>query len=128
MKPIIVFSIIILAACASSQTDVPQDMLLADQGYSELIKGNYERAEAIFTVALSINPENPYALLNLGVLYQNTGQLEKAREMYQRLIDTKTEAVAVQSTSSKYKKKKLVEIAKENLAAIGSGSGPNRMK
>lgn len=120
MKAAIVILVIILVGCASSQTDVPQDISLADQGYTELVNENYERAEAIFKVALSINPENPYALLNLGVLYQDTGQIEKARAVYKKLIDLNPDAIAVKSTSNKFKRKKLVDIAKENLEAIGS--------
>lgn len=108
-----------LAACASNRSEVPQDVLLADQGYQELARDEYDRAEATLKVALSINPDNPYALLNLGVLYQNTGRLEEARDMYRRIITLNPDATAVQSTASQYEGKRLVDIAKQNLAAIG---------
>lgn len=116
---VIFFCLTILTACATGSSSVTQDTMLADQGYLELLKGNYERAEANFEVALSINPHNPYALLNMGVLYQNTGRLKNARELYQRLIDLNTDVVAAESFSSSFEGKKLVDIAKENLSAIG---------
>ena len=118
-------TIMIIAACASSRSNVTQDTLLADQGYQELLQGNYERAEATLRVALSINSKNPYALLNLGVLYQNTGRLEEAREMYQKLIALNPEDVAAQSTSRRHKGAKLVKIARENLSALGFASQKN---
>ena len=108
-----------LMSCAAGRPSAPQDTLLADQGYNEMSAGNYDRAEATLNVSLSINPSNPYALLNLGVLYQNTGRIEEARKMYQKLIALNPGEVAAQSTSSKHEGKKLIEIARENLDALG---------
>lgn len=117
-KLVILLCILLLVACASNSSNVPQDTLLADEGYLEMSKGNYERAEAILNVALSINSRNPYALLNLGVLYQNTGRVEEARKLYLKLIELNPDTVAVQSTTEKYEGKKLVHIAQENLSSL----------
>jgi general secretion pathway protein D len=116
--PIIIALFAVLLSCAGNTYNVSQDTLLADEGYQELIKGNYESAEAILNVALSIDPNNPYALLNLGVLFQNTGRLEEARATYRRLVELNPEDIAADSTSGKFKGKKLVEIAKENLSTL----------
>lgn len=116
---VIVIYLMMLTACTGSTSGVAQDVLLSDQGYQEMLKGNYERAEANLQVALSINPKNPYALLNLGVLYQNTGRLKNARKMYLKLIDLNPDDVAAQSSSNKYEGRKLVEIAKKNLSNLG---------
>ena len=115
----LIVSAILISACASAPSNVPQDTLLADEGYLEMVNGNYERAEAILKVALSINDRNPYALLNLGVLYQNTNRLEEAQKMYRKLIEMNPDTLAVQSTEKKYEGKKLVDLAKDNLASLG---------
>ena len=107
-----------IAGCSGSSSNVRQDVYLADQGYQELVKGNYEKAEANLKVALSINPENPYALLNLGVLYQNTGKVSKAKEMYRKLLALDPEDKAVATTQKGYKGKKLTEIARANLKML----------
>jgi len=107
-----------IAGCSGSSSHVRQDVYLADQGYRELVKGNYEKAEANLKVALSINPENPYALLNLGVLYQNTGKVGKAKEMYRKLLALDPDDKAVATTSKDYDGKKLTDIARENLKML----------
>ena len=120
-KLVVLFAFaILISACASASSNVPQDTLLADEGYLEMVNGNYERAEAILKVALSLNGRNPYALLNLGVLYHNTGRIEEAQKMYRKLIELNPDTLAVQSTEKKYEGKKLVDIAKYNLSSLGA--------
>ncbi|MCX5878996.1 MAG: tetratricopeptide repeat protein, partial [Deltaproteobacteria bacterium] len=59
----------ILGGCAT------QDMELSNEGFQEISRKNYGQAEVNLKKALSINPDNPYALLNMGVVYQETGRL-----------------------------------------------------
>ena len=108
----------LMAGCSGSSSQVRQDAYLADQGYQELVKGNYDKAEANLRVALSINPENPYALLNLGVLYQNTGRVEKAKEMYRKLLALNPKEKAVASTRKDFDGKRLTDIARANLKML----------
>lgn len=103
---------------AGSQSKLTYDMELANQGYEELIKENYEKAEAFYEVALSVNPSNPYALLNMGVIYQNTGRIEQAKTMYQRVIALHSDQKAVLSTTGNYIGKNLSDIAKMNLQSL----------
>ena len=112
------FFIIILAFLISGCSSTPEkepDVDLADQAFEAIDAKDYVKAEALLEVALSINPDNPYALLNLGVVYQNTGRIEKAREQYVKIIllDPK-ETVAKRNVKGK-EGKSLVDIAKENL-------------
>lgn len=81
-------------------------------------KGEYEKAEALLEVALSINPENPYALLNLGVVYQQTGRIEQARDMYVKIVLLNPPDTADESNVPGARGKKIVDIAKENLEHI----------
>ncbi len=94
-----------------------EDMRLANQGYDELLKGNYSDAEGYLEQALAKNPDNPYAMLNLGVVYENTGRTDQAREMYKKLIALNPKARA-SVTSEGTGGKPLVEIAQENLQRL----------
>ena len=111
--------VLIITGCAgTSNSSIPYDMTLANEGYKELMRNNYEQAEAFFELALSVNPENPYALLNLGVVYQNTGRFDKAKLMYQKVIDLNSQLTAKRSTDSKFEGKSLAEIAKINIRSL----------
>jgi len=70
--------------------------------------------------ALSLNPDNPYALLNMGVVYHETGRPEKAREMYERVIALQPGEQANLSNIESLEGKNLIEIAKRNLELLQS--------
>jgi len=110
---------------------VTQDIYLTHQGFVELSKGNYSVAEANLLVSLDIKPTNPYSLLNLGAVYQDTGRAWQAVEIYEKLLELNPDETAIQSNKERYRGKSLVEITKENLkslavndAAKGSILGP----
>ena len=94
---------------------VTQDNYLAHEGFVELSKGNYSLAEANLLVSLDIEPNNPYSILNLGAVYQDTGRTWQAVEMYEKLIELNPEQTAIQCNKDRYRGKNLAEIAKENL-------------
>jgi hypothetical protein len=116
---IIAVIVFLAAGCGGSTTGLPQDDSLANQGFVELTKGNYLQAEASLLVALDLNPNNPYALLNLGAVYQDTGRTAKAVEMYEKILELNPGEAAFQSTRQEYNGEVLVEIAKENLKNLG---------
>ena len=101
-----------LSGCAT------QDMELSNEGFQQISRKNYEGAELSLEKALSINPDNPYALLNMGVVYQETGRLDKARHMYEKLIGLQPKDVAEESNAESLAGKGLVDIAKENLKLL----------
>jgi tetratricopeptide (TPR) repeat protein len=101
-----------MAGCAT------QDMELSNEGFQEISKRNYGQAETSLEKALSINPDNSYALLNMGVVYQETGRLDKARQMYEKLIALQPKDVAEQSNTGSFAGKGLADIAKENLKLL----------
>lgn len=112
--------VFLLLGCASAT----KDMQLSDRGFQELSKGNYEQAEKDLHEALAINRFNPYAWLNLGVVYQNTGRTEKAREAYQNVISLQPETAAAESNDAAAAGKSLVDIARENLEKLPPQSVP----
>jgi len=95
-----------------------QDMELSNEAFQALSGNNYAQAEASLEKALSINPDNPYALLNMGVVYQETGRLDKARQMYERVIALQPKEIAEESNTGSFAGKGLADIARENLKLL----------
>jgi len=93
----------------------------AELGFAEMSKGNLTSAEAKFKNAIRINPRDFHALLGLGILYQNTNQTTKAREMYEAVLAIRPKEserfVVWRSLSTK----SINEIASVNLALLESG-------
>jgi tetratricopeptide (TPR) repeat protein len=101
--------------------DTPsKDLLLADQGYKALSEGNYHDAETYLNSALDANPSNPYALLNMGVVYENTQRLDQAREMYARVVLIDPQSEAKESTDEGMVGAPLAEIARQNLVRLNA--------
>jgi hypothetical protein len=93
----------------------------AELGLGELAKGNTVAAENHFDKALKANPQDVYALVGAGIMYQNTGQKTKAREMYEAVIalrPTESERFVVWNTTDT---RPISEIASVNLALMESG-------
>ncbi|MBL4615173.1 MAG: tetratricopeptide repeat protein [Magnetovibrio sp.] len=58
----------------------------AELGLAELSKGNNVQAQANFEKALRANPSDIHALYGMAVMYQNTGQPARARQLYQTIL------------------------------------------
>ena len=60
---------------------------LADIGFAKLQKKEYAKARDFFQRALAIDPDNPYALINMGIVYEHEGGKTQAAEMYRQVLD-----------------------------------------
>jgi tetratricopeptide (TPR) repeat protein len=109
---------LVLGGCTTSP-QVSQDMFLSEHGFAALASSDYSEAEAYLLVALDINPNNPYTLLNLGVVFQDTGRTKEAIQMYQKVVELNPEETVVKSNREGYSGKKIVELARENLKNLG---------
>jgi len=109
---------LVLGGCTTSP-QVSQDMFLSEHGFAALSSSDYSEAEAYLLVALDINPNNPYTLLNLGVVFQDTGRTKEAIQMYQKVLELNPEETVVKSNKEGYSGKKIVELARENLKNLG---------
>lgn len=94
------------------------DMQLCDLGYRRLQAKDYDKAKEYYEKALAVNPDNPYAILNMGVIYQEKGEIDKAIDMYNRIISLNPVERAIRSTDSTQKGKTLADIARDNLSKI----------
>jgi Flp pilus assembly protein TadD len=110
--------IVLVVGCATGKGMVYSDMQLADQGFEALTQGRYGDAENYLDKALAINPNNPYALLNLGVVYENTKRFEKAKRMYEKVIQMNPPDIAGKSNMEGKAGKTIVDLAKENLQKL----------
>jgi general secretion pathway protein D len=95
-----------------------QSMALTEMGFDRLLKGNYPVAKQYFVKALDDDPKNPYALLNLGVVYESEDKPAEALKMYQAVIATGTASIAPASTDPSKKGLPLVQIARDNIEKL----------
>jgi len=93
----------------------------ANLGVAELSKGNYPLAEAHFNKALKRNPQDPYALLGLGIVYQNTGRPTQARAAYESVVAVRPPDSMQMIVINKIDPRSIREIASVNLALLDSG-------
>ena len=93
----------------------------AEMGIAEMAKGNYITAEANFKRALKSNPRDIDALIGAGILYQNTGQLTKAREMYEAVLALRPDESKQFVVWSSITTKPASQIASVNLSLLESG-------
>ena len=62
------------------ETNISEDKKMILKGIHHFVEQNYDLAIICFEQALSINPENYYAVHNLAVLTKNNEEAEKYRE------------------------------------------------
>jgi len=96
-----------------------EDMRLSNRALQEIKRGNYRDAEKLLDKALSKNPDNRYAILNMGVVYFNTDRRGQARDMFNKVIakseEKENKEKAQDSNENWALGKELADIAKRNL-------------
>ena len=110
--PGVLVAVLLLVSCASD------GMRLTTRGYEAIERGTLVEAELHLETALMLEPDNPFALLNMGYVFQQTGRYDEAREMYQKVIarhsDEKPDRVLVESL----KGYSFAALAQRNLAML----------
>ncbi|MBL95192.1 MAG: hypothetical protein CMF70_07800 [Magnetovibrio sp.] len=99
----------------------------AEMGIAALAKGNFVTAEGYFKKALGKDPRDVEALLGAGILYQNTGQIVKARQMYEAVLalhpDESLQFVVWNTLTTR----PISQIASVNLSLLDTGGTPSTM-
>ncbi len=94
-----------------------------DDGWSMIVAEDYASAQTHYQSMLAEDPNNPYANLNLGVAYEETGDNEMAAKHYQVAVangqDAEIEEIA-QDGKVAPRASTVAKIAQENLASLGS--------
>ncbi len=127
----------VLGACSFLQRNLLDDSFWASSpfqvndeaelGIANLAKGNYVAAEGNFQKALKRNPKDVHALLGSGILYQNTGQLTKAREMYEAVLAIRPDESVQFVVWSNISTRPASQIASVNLSLLDSGDVPGAL-
>ena len=84
-----------------------------------IVDGDYAKAEQALLEVLKSAPNDPFALLNLAFIYQRYGEAEKARLMYDRILEQQDNPHA-QLASGKAEPVK--SIARKGLAMMEAGN------
>lgn len=101
-----------LGGCATKDVD------LVESAFLNIENQQWAAAEKELREALEINENNPFAMLNLGVVYENTGRPDEAREMYNRVLESNTRARANKTNVSFERGQRLTELAELNLRTL----------
>ncbi len=93
-------------------------MTLTRKGYEKLCNEEVTAAKEFFSEALVIDPVNPFALMNMGVVYEKEGQPKKALQMYQAVASGTSDAVASSGQEPDKEAVPLKKLAQENIDRI----------
>ena len=93
-------------------------MTLTRKGYEKLRNEEVAAAKDFFDEALIIDPNNPFALMNMGVVYEKEGQPKKALAMYQAVASGSSDAVAGSAQEPDKDAVPLKKLAQENIDRI----------
>ena len=100
----------------------------AELGIAELAKGNFVTAERHFQQALKSNPKDVDALLGAGILYQNTGQITKSRQMYEAVLALRPDEAQQFIVWNNLSTRPASQIASVNLSLLDSGEVPSAVR
>ncbi|OQX17078.1 MAG: type II secretion system protein GspD [Desulfobulbaceae bacterium A2] len=92
---------------------------LVEQGYARMQVQDFDGAGQFFLEALKLVTDNPYALINLGVVREKQGKIDEAQRLYRRILALNGPELAERASEPGATGKKLTDIARENLARLG---------
>ena len=108
----IVILVALFVGCAA------KDMKLANRGSEAIVIHDYRSAEKYLDEALALNPDNPYALFNMGVVYEKTGRQQRAISMYQKVLELNLEEKDDQNNNDSGDGPSITELARGNLVSL----------
>jgi len=91
---------------------------LTTAGFERLMEGELQEAKEFFEEALEIDSQNPYALMNLGVVYEKELHPQQALIMYRAAAATGSEKIAEESSDPEATGRTIVELALEHIERI----------
>jgi tetratricopeptide (TPR) repeat protein len=88
---------------------------LADRGFAMLRSGDTQGAKDYFMKALYYDADNPYALINLGVTFEQDGNYQQAIGLYQRVIEAINKKASASMQGYSTQDLPLLETARQNI-------------
>ena len=95
---------------------------LTIKGFERLMEGDLAEAKQYFEQALQISPDNPYALMNLGVIYEQENLPQQALVMYRAVLATGSGLIAEKTSDPDAAGRPILELAKEHIERIEKDS------
>lgn len=95
-----------------------RSLKISELGYDKLQQNKLTEAKDYFLDSLQIDPENPYALINIAVVYEKEGQNKKAIQAYQKVLLSETNKIAKGSSDPNEVGKSLTQIANQGLKRL----------
>jgi Flp pilus assembly protein TadD len=134
----LLFVVLLSSACSTTRTSDDaltqlcgqQDLSKTSQrvvlagGYHALAKKDLVCAERLTMDARQKDLKDPYAALNLGAIYQRSGRIDQARDLYSTVItldssnDSSSSEQSHLATRDQQVNKRPADIARHNLALI----------
>lgn len=97
---------------------------LTDLGYRAISEGDFATAEKYIKEAMALAPDDPFALINMGVIHEHRGEWREAARRYERVIANGSIETAGVSTDPALKDQSLSDIARRNLEQVESHLNP----
>lgn len=111
--------ILTLGGCAQDPaTDGAAAQLAYRRGFEALNDGDWLKAQQYLIQAKQAFPEDPYVLLNLGVVAQRLGRFDEARGYFQRVADTGADVIPERVSDPDAAGKSLADLARIGLASL----------
>ena len=110
------------AAWADENPPIINDSKGVTQSYqADTIKeGNLTLAERELRSLIAENPHDPYALLNLAYIYQQSGRNYQARVLYERVLDLRSNPLAELPSGKPARVKRIAQRGIDELACLKS--------
>jgi len=105
---------LLLAGCSGQGKEL-------DSAWDSIVAQDYASARAAYESVLAEDPNNPYANLNIGVAYEEMGDMAMAAKHYQVAISSGAEAEIIevaQDGKTAERSTTVKQVATENLARI----------
>jgi Flp pilus assembly protein TadD len=114
-----VIAAMLLAGCSDDKPDPAEALKLAyRQGFEAMQAHDFAKAKQHLGEAAQLAPDDPYVALNLGVAYQNLGELDKARAAYLQAVKIGEGVKPARVTDPHYAGRTVAELARDNLASL----------
>jgi Flp pilus assembly protein TadD len=111
--------LLMLAGCGDDKPDPAATAELDYRlGFQAIEAHDFAKAAELLSEAAALTPDDPYIQLNLGVAYQNLGQLDKARAAYQHAVETGKDLRPARVTDPHYVARSVADLARDNLASL----------
>jgi outer membrane protein OmpA-like peptidoglycan-associated protein len=117
LPAIISLAVYLLSGCIS-QPYQSQDDFLIRQSVESLLENDWDRTEAVASVALDINPRNAQAVYMLALVREHYGQKADASRLYRRIIELKAEETIPAGLVTGGEKRRLYDIAQQKLGLM----------